>query len=61
MNTYIHFTKKFFPCLPPFKPQNLRVYITYNPQALSSALASLGCHSTGPLGYQFRRPLGFEV
>ena len=43
------------------KPQNLRVYEIYNPQALSSALASLGRHSPGPSGYKFRRPLGFEV
>ena len=34
---------------------------SYNLQALSSALASLGRYSPGPSGYKFRRPLGFEV
>ena len=43
------------------KPQNYVVYIIYNHQALSSALASLRCHSPGPSGYKFHRPLDFEV
>ena len=33
-------------------------YVIHNLQALSSAL---GCHSPGPSGYKFRRPLCFEV
>ena len=37
------------------------VFCNLYPQALSSALALLGCHSSGPSGYKFRRPLGFEV
>ena len=41
--------------------QNTGDYVIYNPQALSSALASLGHHNPGPLGYKFRRPLRFEV
>ena len=32
-----------------------------NSQALSSALASLGRHSSGPSGSKFRRPLCFDV
>ena len=43
------------------KLQNLRVHVILNPQALSSALALLGHHSTRPSGYKFHRPLGFEV
>ena len=41
--------------------QKLKDYEIYNPQALSSTLVSLGCHSPGPSGYKFRRPLAFEV
>ena len=41
--------------------QNLGDYEIYNPQALSSAVTSLGCHNPGPSGYKFRRPLAFEV
>ena len=48
-------------CLALVKPQNLRVYVIYNPQALSSTLALLGHHSPGPSGYKFRRPLRFNL
>ena len=43
------------------KLQNLGDYKIYNPQALSSSLALLGCHSPGPSGYKFRRSPAFEV
>ena len=41
--------------------QNPGDYEIYNPQALSSALAFLECHSPGPLGYKFHRSVAFEV
>ena len=41
--------------------QKLGDYEIYNPWALSSALASLGCHSPKLSSYKFHRPLAFEV
>ena len=41
--------------------QNLENYEIYNCQAVSSALTLLRCHSPGPSGYKFHRPLAFEV
>ena len=46
---------------PMYRVHVSMVYVIYDPGTLSSALALLGRHSSGCLGYKFYRPLGFEV
>ena len=40
--------------------QNTGDYVIYNPRALCSTLAALGCHNSGPLGYKYCRPLCYN-